>query len=163
MAYAINKMHALHQPRRIKTVDDACKILDFVSEEERELIVVLHLSCGSITKGWHIAARGTMSHSSCESHEIFRKAIIHDSKFLIVGHNHPDEEVARFSKDDYQTAERLHEAGRTLEIPVLDFMLISKAGCISMKQEERIFSSKDSVMKCFHASRNKKANSYKRR
>jgi DNA repair protein RadC len=109
---------------RITTVQAAADFLKPYSSRNREHMVVLHATPLLDVFAEQTCAVGTMTSVSFEMHDIFRAAILMDTKTIIVAHNHPYEShVVRSIKDTTLTKE-LIEAGMVLKIPVLDHIVL---------------------------------------
>lgn len=77
---------------------------------------------------------GTVSETVIHPREIFRDAVRESGVSILVAHNHPSG-VLSPSKEDIDVTKRLCEAGKILGIPVLDHLVISDRGYLSMKEE----------------------------
>ncbi len=71
--------------------------------------------------------RGILNSSLVHPREVFRLAIIHGAAGLIVAHNHPSGDPAP-SADDKAVTAQLVEAGRLLDIPIYDHVIIGDDG-----------------------------------
>src|SRR5437764_159398 len=65
--------------------------------------------------------------------EVFRPAIIRNCPGLILCHNHPSGDPAP-SPEDIQTTLRLVEAGRILDIELVDHLIIGHQRFVSLKE-----------------------------
>ncbi|CAN5214791.1 DNA repair protein RadC [soil metagenome] len=68
---------------------------------------------------------------------IFKKALELLSSGIILAHNHPSGQLRPSREDDVMT-KRLVEAGRLLEIPVLDHLIITDNGYFSYADEGKL-------------------------
>jgi DNA repair protein RadC len=57
---------------------------------------------------------------------------------IIVVHNHPSGDPAP-SQEDEAVTKRLIEAGKLLDIPLLDHMIMAKQGCYSFREQHGNF------------------------
>lgn len=73
-------------------------------------------------------SKGTLSSSLVHPREIFKPAIQHSAANIILGHNHPSGDPSPSSNDIHIT-KKLIEAGKTLEIKVLDHLIIGRKTC----------------------------------
>ena len=80
---------------------------------------------------------GTLNASVAHPREVFRAAIEHASASIICVHNHPSGDPTP-SPEDIDMTKRLYEAGEIVGIDVLDHVIVSKNGYISLK-EKRFF------------------------
>ena len=74
----------------------------------------------------HVEAlyRGTVNSSQVRTAEVFREAVRRNQPNVIVVHNHPSGDPAP-SPDDERTTRHLVEAGKALEIQVLDHIVVA--------------------------------------
>ncbi len=77
---------------------------------------------------------GTVSEAIVHPREIFRDAIREAGSSVILVHNHPSG-VLTPSKEDIDVTTRIREAGRIIGIQLLDHIIVSTAGYLSMKEE----------------------------
>jgi DNA repair protein RadC len=119
---------------RITTVQEAANFLRFYSSCNREQVVVLHATPLLDIFAEQICAVGTMTSVSFEMHDVFRAAIMMDTKAIIVAHNHPYEDRVIRSLSDTTLTRELVEAGRILRIPVLDHIVLGPKRCWSYRK-----------------------------
>lgn len=77
---------------------------------------------------------GTLNGSLVHPREVFREAIARASHSLICAHNHPSGDPSP-SPDDIAITRRLVEAGRLIDIEVLDHVIIGSRGSLSLKEK----------------------------
>jgi DNA repair protein RadC len=75
---------------------------------------------------------GTLNSSLVHPREVFKKAILNNSSYVVVAHNHPSGDPSP-SEDDIITTRRLVEAGKILGIAVADHMVVTQNNFISLK------------------------------
>lgn len=68
---------------------------------------------------------GTLDASIIQAREVFRPALEYSAAALIIAHNHPSG-VLKATKADVEITNKLLEAGRILDIEVLDHLIIGK-------------------------------------
>ena len=81
----------------------------------------------------HELHRGGRSHADVEPSEVFNSAILDNAHAVIVWHTHPSGDPAP-SEDDAVLTRRLAEAGRLLNIAVLDHIVVGRSGFVSLRQ-----------------------------
>lgn len=121
-----------------KTVNDkdsACEALRFLSTRDRENFVVMHLGPQKQVLGIEEVARGTVQEVSVHPREVFKGAILSNASSVIVAHNHPSGDASP-SDSDYQISERLVQAGRILNIPVLDHVVVGASECVTLRERK---------------------------
>jgi DNA repair protein RadC len=77
---------------------------------------------------------GTVSSSNLRVAEVFRPAIVRNSPNILVAHNHPSGDPSP-SQEDYEVSRQLVEAGRVLDIEVLDHLVIGNPRYTSLKEK----------------------------
>ena len=78
--------------------------------------------------------KGNVSSAVVRSSEVFREAVRSNSPSIIIVHNHPSGDPSP-STDDVQVTRRLVEAGKLLEIEVLDHVVVAERGFVSLKEK----------------------------
>jgi len=74
---------------------------------------------------------GTANHTVVEPMDVFRPAINEAASAIILAHNHPGGDLEP-SEDDLDITEKLVAAGNSLEIQVMDHVIISHSGFHSL-------------------------------
>lgn len=123
----------------VRTPDDAAGLLAAVSSGRgTEGFWVLPLDARNRLKGPLIEiSSGVLNASLVHPREVFKEAIHRRSCAIILGHNHPSGDPTP-SAEDLRITRRLIEAGRILEIDVLDHMIIgagNRNAHISLREE----------------------------
>ncbi|MFL5703482.1 MAG: RadC family protein, partial [Ktedonobacteraceae bacterium] len=77
--------------------------------------------------------RGTVNSSVLRAAEVFRSAVVRNCPGVIVCHNHPSGDPTP-SPEDIQVTEQLVEAGRYLDIELLDHLVIGNHRFVSLKE-----------------------------
>ncbi|MDH3346426.1 MAG: hypothetical protein OEL75_04500, partial [Kiritimatiellaceae bacterium] len=73
-------------------------------------------------------SKGTLNSSLVHPREIFKPAVQHSAARVILAHNHPSGDPSP-SSQDIQVTKKLVEAGRTMEIRVVDHVIIGRKVC----------------------------------
>ena len=81
------------------------------------------LDAQSRPRALHEVTRGTLSSSLVHPREVFRLAVAYNAAGIIVAHNHPSGDPTP-SADDRAMTKQLVEAGRVLDIPVYDHVIV---------------------------------------
>jgi DNA repair protein RadC len=77
--------------------------------------------------------QGSVNSAQIRTAEVFREAIRDNAKAIIVAHNHPSGDTSP-STDDVQVTAALVQAGRLLDIEVLDHLIIGRGEHTSLKE-----------------------------
>ena len=118
---------AMPKRDRIKTADDVARRLrDDSRVLDKEAFWVLNLDSKNYLKGepWRVT-EGLLDASLAHPREVFREAIRCAAAAVVVVHNHPSGDPAP-SAEDIRITKQLVEAGRIVDIRVLDHVIIGK-------------------------------------
>ncbi|WP_037352660.1 DNA repair protein RadC [Selenomonas sp. FC4001] len=80
---------------------------------------------------------GSLSASVVHPREIFKEAIKYPCAGIILVHNHPSGDPNP-SKEDIAVTERLVKAGKIMDIPIIDHVIIAQQKYLSMKEKDLI-------------------------
>ncbi len=80
--------------------------------------------------------RGTVNSSVLRAAEVFRPAVVRNCPAVIVCHNHPSGDPAP-SPEDILVTQQLVEAGRHLDIELVDHLVIGNQRFVSLKEHLR--------------------------
>ena len=80
---------------------------------------------------------GTLNASFVHPREVFKDAITHNAYSVVLAHNHPSGD-SEPSEDDLMITKKLVEAGKILDIKVIDHIIITKSGYFSFKEKNLI-------------------------
>jgi DNA repair protein RadC len=81
----------------------------------------------------HLISLGTVNSTLVHPREVFRPAITDGAANIVVAHNHPSG-CPEPSADDIRITRKLIEAGRQIEIGVLDHLIIGNADFVSLRE-----------------------------
>jgi len=100
----------------------------YVEREEVETFWILALDTQSNILFNHpiVITRGTLNSSLVHPREVFRAAIVAGAAALILVHNHPSGDPTP-SPDDRAVTRQLVEAGKILDLPIQDHLVIGHA------------------------------------
>lgn len=80
---------------------------------------------------------GILNSSLIHPREVFKEAIQANAAKVIVAHNHPGGDPDP-SKEDLAVTKRLVEAGRIIDIEVIDHIIVTNTGFVSFKEKNII-------------------------
>lgn len=104
-----------------------------IGKKSKEHFVILFFNTQSKLIADDISI-GTLNASLVHPREVFEKAIRNNASHVIVAHNHPSGDHTP-SQTDKDTTKRLVEAGKILGITLVDHMVVSKNGYVSLRDE----------------------------
>lgn len=123
---------------KISGSQDAYKIIKAIWDEEtielQEQFKVLLLNRANKVIGIYSLASGGTAGVAADPKLIFAAALKSNSASIIVSHNHPSGNL-KPSHCDLALTSKLRQAGEVLDIPVLDHLIISAEGYLSLADE----------------------------
>lgn len=113
---------------RIKTPEDAARLLrDKARLLDKEVFWVLRVDTKNQLKGRPVdVTNGLLDASLVHPREVFREAIRSATAAVVLAHNHPSGDPAP-SAEDLRVTRQLVDAGRVVDIKVLDHVIVGKA------------------------------------
>ena len=141
-SFELGRRLASAQPEEratVRTPQDVANLLlpDMGLLEQEELRVVL-LNTRNQVLGIHTVYRGSVNTSLVRVAELFREAVRQNCPALVVAHNHPSGDPTP-SADDVAMTKQAVEAGRLLDIEVLDHLVIGQQRFLSLKETRQGF------------------------
>jgi DNA repair protein RadC len=119
----------------IRSPQDAANLLMArLRYETREHFIVLLLSTKSHVLATPTISIGSLNASIVHPRELFREVINHSAASIILAHNHPSGDPTP-SSEDIGLTRKLVDAGKILEIPVLDHIIIGDNKYVSLKEK----------------------------
>ena len=128
--------HRYDLPRSITCPEDAAQVamdIFHLEQEAQEVLILISLNIKNMIMGVHEISRGSTSCSIVSPKEIFKTALLHNAEGIIMVHNHPSGDNTP-SIPDMKVTSRISQAGRLLEIPLLDHIIVSDTGFLSIKE-----------------------------
>lgn len=113
--------------------DVATVLMSYISNEAQEHFVVVALDAKNHILGVNTVYVGNVSAILLRAAEVFRPAILLNAAAIIVSHNHPSGDPAP-SPEDVRSTETLVEAGKLLDLPVLDHIIVGENTWVSLKE-----------------------------
>ncbi len=122
------------EPVHIKGPAEVFRLLyTRTSRELQEVFYVLTLDTQSRVISCQEVTRGTLNASLVHPREVFRLAIAEGAAGIVVVHNHPSGDPTP-SADDRTVTRQLVEAGKLLDIPVYDHVVIGNGRYVSFAE-----------------------------
>jgi DNA repair protein RadC len=107
-------------------------IWDTNSLQLHEHVVLVMLNNDKKVLGWSRISTGSSRASVVDPKHVFQLALLGNCESFIMAHNHPSGTL-RASAADIQLTKRLHEVGELLSIPLVDHIILTSEGYLSMK------------------------------
>lgn len=109
------------------------EIFDLENKAEEEM-VMMTLDTKNKATGLFRISKGTINQTIVHPREIFKRAMLHNANSIMLFHNHPSGDL-KPSQEDINVTNRLADSGRLLGIKVLDHIIISREGHLSLVRE----------------------------
>ena len=133
----------LYSAEAITSPEKAANVMAGVlSEMDREYCCVVNLDGSNHPINFNIVSIGDVNHAAVPIQNVFKAAILSNASSIMLLHNHPSGSLNP-SNDDIELTKRIIEAGKIMNIPVLDHLIIigGTAEIVSIREERpEIFS-----------------------
>jgi DNA repair protein RadC len=134
-AIELSKRYLLDiQSYKIDCALDVYEELKPYKNKKQEYFLTLYLDGANNLLETKIITIGTLNQSLVHPREVFSYAIEKRCASIIVAHNHPSG-VLKPSSEDIQVTNRLKESGKILGIELLDHLIFTNEGFISLQEE----------------------------
>ncbi len=102
---------------------------------KKEYFIVFYLDARNQEIKREIVSVGTLNASLVHPREVFEPAVRNLAAQIIIAHNHPSDNTDP-SEEDIILTNRLAEAGRILDIEILDHVIVSQSVFLSFKEKK---------------------------
>ena len=121
--------------KTIKTPDDAYQILkSYFCNLPNEHFVALLLDTKNHVRVFSPVSIGSLNASIVHPRELFQRAILGNCASVLLAHNHPSGDPTP-SPEDVELSRKLCEAGKLLDIIVIDHLVIGDSCYVSLKEK----------------------------
>jgi len=129
------RIYSEQTPARISSSELAAQYLKArLADLKQEVFYVLFLSRSNEILAEKQMFKGGVSSTVVDQRLLFKEAISHLASAIIVAHNHPSGNL-KPSKADIQITHKLAQTGNTLDIRLLDHIIVSSRGHFSFADE----------------------------
>jgi DNA repair protein RadC len=144
--FSVGEIKAVYLPAtrpaaQIKCSQDAYKILLEVWEadqlEYKESLYGLFLNKANFVLGWRQLSTGGLSGTVADPKVVFQHALLSNACALIIAHNHPSGNL-KPSEADHQMTKKIKGCGNSLDLPLLDHLIITNNGYYSFADEGKL-------------------------
>lgn len=122
------------EAKNVTTPEEIAALLAFAKYEAQEHIYVVTLDSANHVIDKHELTTGLVNQTPVHPREAFRHAILDGAVSVIFAHNHPSGSL-KPSPEDMSITRVLCAAGKILQIPVLDHIILSRTGVKSICRE----------------------------
>jgi len=132
-AIELAKRHLAPDHSTIRQASDALAYLQEIRGKAQEHFVCISLTGANEVISARIVTVGLLDSSQVHPREVFADPITDRSAGVILAHNHPSGTLEA-SAEDVALTRRLVQAGEILGIRVLDHLIVSRQGYLSMRE-----------------------------
>lgn len=104
----------------------------------REAMVALYLNRAMNTVGYSIISIGGVAATSCDPKIVFQLALLANASKVILIHNHPSGNIIP-SQGDKNVTTLVKEAGKVLDIQLMDHLIITENDYFSFADNGQLF------------------------
>ena len=120
----------------IKSSNDVYRLLQpVIGDLRHEEFWVILLNRANKVKFRFNAGKGGMSGTVTDIRLILKKALENEASSMILCHNHPSGNI-KPSDEDIKITAKLKEAGKIMDIPVLDHVIVTESGYFSFADND---------------------------
>ena len=130
----LSRRYLIKQNKKITSAKDVYEELKEYHNKKQEYFLALYLDGANHLIQTKIITIGILNQSLVHPREVFSYAIEKRCASIIVAHNHPSG-ILEASSEDINVTKRLQESGKILGIELLDHLIITNDGFVSLKEE----------------------------
>ena len=116
---------------------DIINNLFMASDDPEEHIYMICVNGRLAPIGFFDVAHGSMTQCQVGVQQIFTRAALCGAYAIIIAHNHPSGDTTP-SEPDMTFTERIKEAGKIMDIPLVDHLIIGENGYYSFHEEGKL-------------------------
>jgi DNA repair protein RadC len=132
-AMELGRRHLSQKRSIIRDAEDALPYLSEIRKEKQEHFVCLSLNGANEVLATRVVTVGLLDSNQVHPREVYADPITDRAASIICAHNHPSGTL-QASPEDLAITRRLIKAGEVLGIRVLDHLIVTKNGFLSLKQ-----------------------------
>lgn len=133
-AMELGRRHLSRRRTVIRDAEDAVPYLAGIRNERQEHFVCLSLNGANEVLATRVVTVGLLDSNQVHPREVFADPITDRAASILCAHNHPSGTLEA-SPEDLAITRRLVKAGEVLGIRVLDHLIVTGEGFLSMKQK----------------------------
>ncbi len=130
----LSRRYLIKQNIKITSAEDVYHELKEYSTKKQEYFLVITLDGASHIIKKRIISIGTLNQSLVHPREVFADAVSDRAAGIIIAHNHPSGQLEP-SIEDKRVTKRLKEVGTIMGIELLDHVILSREGYLSLREE----------------------------
>jgi len=102
-------------------------------DRDREQLYLIGLDSRNNIKTIDLISLGTLNETLVSPKEVYRTALIKNCASIILVHNHPSQDPTP-SQADLEVTKKLKEAGKMIEVNLIDHLIFTDNGYQSLKE-----------------------------
>ena len=135
----IRKTSLLYERRTVCTPAMAAKLMKQLYESyDREYLYALYLTIKCEPIAVELISIGTLDATFICPKDILKTALLCSAYGFLIFHNHPSGGDVVASQEDVKATKRLRDASTLMGIKMIDHIIVSDTGYISLKEQELI-------------------------
>jgi len=134
-AIELSKRYLIKQNKKITNAQDIYDELQEYKNRMQEYFIVITLDGANHIIEKRVVFIGTLNRSLVHPREVFADALGDRAASIIIAHNHPSGQLEA-SAEDIAITKRLNESAKLLGIELLDHVIFTKDGYLSMRDIE---------------------------
>jgi len=136
-AFELARRHLLQGKTPIREAQDVLPFIQQIRDKRQEYFVCLSLNGANEVIESRVVTVGLLDSNQVHPREVFADPISDRAASVILAHNHPSGTLEA-SPEDLALTKRLVRAGEILGIKVLDHLIVTRNGHLSLKQTGNI-------------------------
>lgn len=133
-AVELSRRYLIKQNIKITSAEDVHRELQEYALKRQEHFLVITLDGASHIIEKRVISIGTLNQSLVHPREVFADAVSDRAAGIIIAHNHPSGQLEP-SLEDKRVTKRLKEVGAIMGIELLDHVILSREGYLSLREE----------------------------
>ena len=130
----LSKRYLIKQNKKITEAKNIYDELQEYKTKKQEYFIVITLDGANHIIEERLVFIGTLNRSLIHPREIFADALTDRAASIIIAHNHPSGQLEA-SVEDLHVTQRIKESGKLLGVELLDHIIFTKDGFLSLADE----------------------------
>jgi len=136
-AIELSRRYLIKSNKKVSSASDVYEELKEYRNKQQEYFLALYLDGANHLCETKVITIGTLNQSLVHPREVFAPAVEKRCASIIVAHNHPSG-ILSPSYEDMEVTRRLKESAKILGIELLDHVIFTKEGFLSLRDENRM-------------------------
>jgi DNA repair protein RadC len=128
------RRHLLNEGIVINKPDDVIPLISYIADKKQEYFLCVSLNGANEVIANRVVTVGLLNVNQIHPREVFVDVISDRAASVILAHNHPSGAL-KPSPNDIAVTNQLVNAGKILGIEVIDHIIITKKGFLSLKEK----------------------------